>query len=142
MAGTELSIERFEQLLDLHGSGPERWPTAEAEAAHALLARDPRAQRMLGHARRLDEHLAAAMTAPPLPAANLGRVTAGLEKRRRGRDPLGNILRPRVAMAFMAMACVVFSLGAWTGGVVEATSDQITLASVDFTDQAWSVLDQ
>ncbi|HWA43089.1 MAG TPA: hypothetical protein VHA10_07750 [Hypericibacter adhaerens] len=49
-----MNVKRLEQILAAYGARPERWPATEREAAEALLARDPHAQRLLREARRLD----------------------------------------------------------------------------------------
>jgi hypothetical protein len=54
---TNLTLERFETLLDAYGAEPERWPSAERAAAVALLQRDPHAQALHASALALDSHL-------------------------------------------------------------------------------------
>jgi hypothetical protein len=60
------SLARFEQLLDAYGGEPERWPSAEREAALLLLQSEPRASALQAAALRLDAQLGqvAFMTEP------------------------------------------------------------------------------
>lgn len=54
---TNITLERFETLLDAYGAEPERWPSAERAAAEALLESDARAQALHQAALTLDAHL-------------------------------------------------------------------------------------
>jgi hypothetical protein len=54
---SNITLERFETLLDAYGAEPERWPSAERDAAKALLRSDARAQALQQAALALDSHL-------------------------------------------------------------------------------------
>jgi hypothetical protein len=54
---TIVTLERFETLLDAYGTEPERWPSAERDAALALIQSDARAQALYTAARVLDAQL-------------------------------------------------------------------------------------
>lgn len=49
-----MSIERFRDLLDLHGSDLARWPQLDGTEAAVLVELDAQARAMLDGARRLD----------------------------------------------------------------------------------------
>ncbi|HRQ63931.1 MAG TPA: hypothetical protein PKZ76_03555 [Xanthomonadaceae bacterium] len=61
-----MSLERFRDLLDLHGSDLARWPSVEGAEAAVLVQVDPGARAALDGACRLDR----AWTATRPPAAN------------------------------------------------------------------------
>lgn len=52
-----VTLERFEALLDAYGAEPERWPSAERDAAKALLESDARAHALHQAALALDSQL-------------------------------------------------------------------------------------
>jgi hypothetical protein len=54
---TNLTLERFETLLDAYGAAPERWPSAERAAAEALVKLDARAHELHQSALALDGQL-------------------------------------------------------------------------------------
>jgi hypothetical protein len=134
---------RFEELLDLHGARLERWPAGDAGRARDLVAADPQARRMFAQAEQLDAELAEIAAPTPLGADRLGRILSGIAERRRAAGvSLAALFRPRQAVAMMAIACVVFGLGAWTGITVEASADQTLIAGVDLGDEVWSGFDR
>jgi len=55
-----LTLERLETLLDAYGGDLERWPSGEAAAARALMARSPEAAALAREASALDRVLAQA----------------------------------------------------------------------------------
>lgn len=71
--------EALADLLDRHGSHPERWPEAGRERALALVEADAEAQRLLAQARALDAALDA-LPAPPMPAHLSQRVLEALPR--------------------------------------------------------------
>ena len=71
--------EALADLLDRHGSDPERWPEATREPALAFLEADADAQRLLAEARALDAALDALPT-PPMPARLPQRVREALPR--------------------------------------------------------------
>ena len=64
---SHMSLARFRALLDAYGADPDRWPAEERDAAHALLAQSPEAQRWRDASAQLDAILdrAPAPTASP-----------------------------------------------------------------------------
>ena len=66
-----MTPERFAQLVELHGSQPERWPAEERVAAEACWHASAQAQAMLEEQARLE----ALLDALPVPAM------PGLEQR-------------------------------------------------------------
>jgi hypothetical protein len=59
------TLARFEQLVEAYGGEPERWPSAEREAALLLLQRDPQARALQTAALRLDAQLAEVFITEP-----------------------------------------------------------------------------
>jgi hypothetical protein len=92
-------LDRFEQLLDVHGVDLERWPEPLRSSARELLASSTDAQRVWSSA----ERLAALLDAAPdvLPSAELSARIAALPLRRpQGWAvwwPFGNPLAPLLA---------------------------------------------
>ncbi|MDR6623756.1 hypothetical protein [Caulobacter segnis] len=69
-----MSLERFEDLADIHGGDIARWPEGEREAARALLAAEaPRLAPLLAAAAQLDRLLDLAPAQSPS-AALMGRL--------------------------------------------------------------------
>lgn len=68
-----ISSGEFQELLDRFGSDIAAWPTSEQAAANALLAASPDAQQQLAAARRLDDAL---RNAPTAPAGLVDRIMA------------------------------------------------------------------
>lgn len=81
-----MTIERLRQILDAFGADPARWPKAERDAALALLAASPEAQRLREEARRFDALLNEASEAVELRLDAKGVVAAI-------RDATGNVHR-------------------------------------------------
>lgn len=143
MAHDKASIGRFEHLLDLHGPHLDRWPAGDAAFARGLIAREPVARAMLDASTRLDGALARIAKPVALPADNLGRLIEGLARRRdAARDPFMSLFRPRAAFAMTVVGCMMLGLGAWTGGTVTTSADQIAFAALDIGDQPLSGFDQ
>lgn len=76
-----MTLARFEQILDVHGSTPEKWPVHESEAALALAGDSRIARELWDEARRLDQALDALVAAPP-PAALVMQVLTGAPRPR------------------------------------------------------------
>lgn len=66
------NLKRLQEVLDIHGAEPRRWPQAEREALHALVARDPAARKAVAEAAALDRLLA---KAPPADAARIADLS-------------------------------------------------------------------
>jgi hypothetical protein len=78
--GLPLELDRFEQLLDVHGADLERWPEPLRHGARELLASSSDAQQVWARA----ERLAALLDAVPdvVPSAELSARIAALPVRR------------------------------------------------------------
>ena len=97
-----MMIERLRQILDAFGADPTRWPKAERDAALALLAHSPGAQRLREEARRLDSLLNEASAAIELRLDAKGVVAAI-------KEATGNVHRlPKSRSRFSLV-------GAWPG---------------------------
>ena len=70
-----MSLERFRQLLDVHGADRRRWPKDTLVPAQMLLRQSEQARRLLAEARALDDLLKESM-APPADEALLARIRA------------------------------------------------------------------
>ena len=73
-----IDIQRFEQLLQSYGANADRWPTAERNAALALVQASPDARRLFDEAVQLDGILDLA-AAPEPSAALAARIVAAAE---------------------------------------------------------------
>jgi hypothetical protein len=73
-----MNREEFEDALAAYGADFARWPTALADRARALVARDPQAGRDLAEARRLDALLANTVQPATIDSALVGRIIAGV----------------------------------------------------------------
>ena len=73
--GGSIDIQRFEQLLQSYGANADCWPTAERDAALALVQASSDARRMFDEAVQLDGILD--LSVSPMPSAALaGRIVA------------------------------------------------------------------
>jgi hypothetical protein len=63
-----MPLARFRALLDAYGASPDRWPAEERDAARALLARSPQAQRWRDASAQLDALLDLAPAGAAAPA--------------------------------------------------------------------------
>lgn len=61
--------DRFERLIDRHGPDLDGWPTAERQAAEALLARSPETRAALARARSVEAMLREGLAPEAAPAA-------------------------------------------------------------------------
>lgn len=161
----EMSIERFETLCDAYGGDCALWPVSAQTGAAALLARDPRAARLLAEAAALDAGLSAALaaTAPRPSDALVARVMAdarhtasatrapaprfvGLSARLSGviRAALDELIDglggPRPAMVAMSALCAVAVLGLGAGITAPqgapSKAEVAALAELAFGDDA------
>lgn len=108
-----MTLERLATLLDAYGAHPERWPTAERDAALALLDRSPEARRLRDQAGALDALLDRAPGATPSP--DLGRrVLAGAPRPAVVRRRPARSVRAGAAVALAAAASLVVWLGTRT----------------------------
>ena len=65
---SQMSLARFRALLDAYGANPDRWPPEECDAARALLAQSPHAQRWRDASAQLDALLDLALAKLASPA--------------------------------------------------------------------------
>lgn len=105
------TLARFEQLLEAYGGEPERWPSAERDAALRLLQSEPRARALQTAALQLDAQLGELLM--PEPSAQL-RARVLEVPIRHARQPA----RARYAgfrwMLLALVPCVLgFVSGAW-----------------------------
>jgi hypothetical protein len=76
-----MTMARFEQILDIYGSTPEKWPVDESDAALALAGDSRIARELWDEARRLDQALDVLIAVPP-PAALAAQVLMGAPRPR------------------------------------------------------------
>lgn len=77
-----MTPERFEDLAEAYGGDVARWPTADRDAAAALMSERPAwAAEVLMSARAVDV-LLDAIAAPPTPGDLVGRIVAGAPRAR------------------------------------------------------------
>ena len=62
--GQRPTLERLEQVTNLFGADPERWPPEEREGLRHLVATDPGARHLVAEAQALDQVLDLAPTTP------------------------------------------------------------------------------
>lgn len=74
-----MTLERFDNLLLVHGADLERWPAADRRAAQALVDDSRAARDMLAGARAFEAQLAEALAAEPLGSALTGRILAHVQ---------------------------------------------------------------
>ena len=126
-----MTLTQFQDAVDRHGPRIAEWPEQDRAAGSAFAA-GPLGQDTLTRAERLDTLLREIVEPGALSAAQLGRLTAGLEARRaRAFDPLLLLNRRRNLIAAMSLAVAVFGFGAWTGSMVATPASQIDLAALD-----------
>lgn len=135
----ELSLARFEQLVESYGGDIDRFPLRERAAAKALVLRSPEARRVLDAARALDALLASARERVPSP--KLEAALAAIPDRY-PQDRLDAVtllpFRSRVMAALAAAAAL--ALGIWSGGTTSGDEndelvEQAEVASVAFGDE-------
>jgi hypothetical protein len=133
---------RLSELAAAYGADWRRWPAAEREAARALVARDPQAERLLFEARQLDAALDLAPRAEASEALRR-RVIAAAPRPRKGLFAAWTSLRPPARSVWLSGAGLAAAVCA--GLVVgEATMHRATaglqadtvlyLASLDAVD--------
>lgn len=76
----QMSLVRLQALLEAYGAKPERWPAEERDAARALLAQSPQAQRWRDVSAQLDAVLDLAPAHAPSPTL-LERIVAAAPRR-------------------------------------------------------------
>ncbi len=99
-----MSLARLQAMLEAYGAQPERWPADERDAARALLARSPQAQRWREVSAQLDAVLDLAPADAPSPAL-LERILAAVP--RRGLTSLRMAHRAKRARAWRYVAATL-----------------------------------
>lgn len=140
----ELSLARFEQLVEAYGGDIDRFPLRERVAAKALVLRSQEARRVLDAARALDALLASAReraSSPQLEAALAAIPETYVQERHKGAAILP--FRSRL-MAGLAAAAAL-ALGIWSGGTggdeeLDDLVEQAEIASVAFSDELFMEL--
>lgn len=133
-----LDLERFEQLLAVHGGRLERWPQAQREPLRRLLDASAQARARWAEAAELDALLAAAPEIEPTSelVARLASLPARHPRPERpGWWPFGNPLAP--LLAWGAAAALGVALG--MAGVDGPDADVSDVAVGDGASAAWDV---
>ncbi|MFC5067845.1 hypothetical protein [Flaviflagellibacter deserti] len=125
-----MALNEFEHWLDLHGADLRKWPAGRTDAARALLDDSVEARTLLAQGDRVDALLRRVIEARPLPAPQIGRIIAGLPARKAHANWRKTFAPRSIAAAGLVAACLMFGLGAWTAGVVEAQADETDLAAL------------
>lgn len=76
MTTDRMSLERFEAIVAAYGARPDRWPTAERQAAEILLAGSATARALLDGAAALDGLLDTVPAPAPSPAVRAAILAA------------------------------------------------------------------
>ena len=141
----QMSLARFEALVEAYGSRSAAWPEAEREAAEALVSRSAEAQQRLAEAARLDELLDRAPRARAPSAALRQRVIDAAPRPRR--SWLGRLdswtaelwpFGPRWQPAAALVAAGLFGLA--TGAMLPASES--ASAPADLADLAFGTEDE
>ena len=139
MESSQMTLERLQELLQVHGGDPERWPEAERQQALALCERDPEAAVLYRSARVLDGLLSEALS--PEPSAQLVRRVAEIPIRHpraapeRMWWPFGGVVRTMLAAAF------TLGLGVVTG--LSTTPPQLAQVQQEEDDEeSWESFEQ
>lgn len=123
-----MTREEFEKYLLLHGADLARWPADIGAAARTLLESDPLARALCDEIAALDTTLSRAVAAPPAGSAEIGRVLAGLERKRiEGQAYAG---RWRLAATGLALAASVggFAVGFFGNAGAVGPEDDLFMA--------------
>jgi hypothetical protein len=116
----ELSLERFEKLVESYGGDLDRYPVREREAAKALVLRSNDARRMLDAARALDAMLALARDGAP--SVELESALASIPTRHEQVRPVATLLPFRSRNVGYLAAAAALLLGVWSGGLAATES--------------------
>lgn len=147
--GDALALERFLELLDVHGSRVERWPDALRAPARALLDVSEPAKLALERAAALDDLLDVASVEAPSPQLSARIAAIPIEHPRRGIGawwPFESVYRPVIGWLFAAVAGVVIGgvLPPGLDGLGGAAPSELALAedgaATELDEQAWEEL--
>jgi hypothetical protein len=134
----ELSLERFEALVEAYGGDLERFPSQERARAKALVLRSRDARRLLEAAHALDVLLEDARDGAPSIALEQALLEIPARHRQASR---GVILLPfRSRKLAWLSAAAALALGAFSGralpeGSGDETVEQADIASLAFADE-------
>lgn len=121
----ELSLERFEKLVESFGGDVDRFPARERAPAKALVLRSQEARRMLDAARALDAMLALARDGSP--SVELESALAEIPRRHVQQRPVATLLPFRSRNVGYLAAAAALLLGVLSG-VVGATESEPSAA--------------
>jgi anti-sigma factor RsiW len=134
-----MNLERLEEMLSQLDGDPKRWPAAERAEAAALIATEPQAANLHNQALRLDRLLGAAMAPVAMDAAAMGRIIAGIDRRRHRDQTLQPTRRP---FAWASVATVVVLVAGFATGVaIPSNQGEDTLAGLMFGGSGTSATD-
>ena len=136
----KLSLSRFEELLDQHGSDATGWPATERDAAQALLTMSAEARSLQQRAAETDQRLSQWQSPEASPGFRR-RLLADFAAQQPAPSWLGLLMRQlggaRLAMPAMAAAMVLgIMVGNWLpmeGSSVDdvASDDALSLLQYD-----------
>lgn len=141
----ELSMERFEALVEAYGADLERFPKLERAGARALVVRSSEARRMLEAARALDQLLASARADLPLaPSARLRAQLASIPDRHPAASARerASVLPFRTRTRAWLAAAAALALGVLSSRATEDVSDEEPgdVSDVAFADDLFEEL--
>lgn len=114
MSNTPLTLADFEQLLDVHGTARERWPSAAWESAARLVAESAAARTLWDESAALDRALGALPPIEPT-AALVDRVLALAPQRWRAVSLWRSSRWQRAAAAALPLAAAA-GVALWLAG--------------------------
>lgn len=126
----EMTLDRFLDLLDLHGPVIDRWPAADQDGAETLLAQSVPARSAMADARAVAMALNDLRVAPPS-AALLGRILDTAPTPRRW---IAELLSWRPATALAAALVVGVWLGTMAPSPVQANDDDWSTVGLAMAD--------
>lgn len=93
----DAELKRLEEVTDLYGGSPERWPAEERKLLEELCDREPEASRVLDGARALDQLLSQAPSLEPSAALRSRILDAALQDQNSSDGVIDfNSYRPRL----------------------------------------------
>ena len=125
----ELSLERFEALVESYGGDIDRFPTRERTAARALVLRSREARRMLDAARALDAVLAS--TRDGLPSAELERALLEIPRMHAQERRVPAVLPFRSRTRTLLAAAAVLVAGVWSARMLPDEEPVAALGAED-----------
>jgi hypothetical protein len=125
-----MTLERFTQLLDIHGADLARFPEAERAAAELLLVESAEARSALEEAQLLEGALGSVESVEPSPdfAKRIAAIPAR-HPRTGAWWPFATRYRP--ALAMVAAALLGIGVGNWAYSSNEAQVDELSVSDVE-----------